>query len=680
MLAADPEWRISRLASEIELQLARQRGVELSVSLLLCGPVVAPPHEATGAYYTPGSRVTVLGDTQHPGSARQHINAQYPGTKHCDEAPPPEKKISVTILTGFLGAGKTTLLNHLLHEQRDRRIAVIENEFGEVALDGDLLASKGSRVSAAEQVIVLGNGCMCCSVRGDILSAFAAVLERVRQGNPLDAVLIETTGMADPVPIVRTLAQTPAIAEAFYLNGVVTLVDAKNADQRLDEGSAATSADALGAAAVQLPVDEAVQQILFADRIILNKVDLVSAGEPGIRLHVVGGSLSYVRQQLEACLPLPDLLLAAGADAACQLWQRLRVMNSSARITSCVRGQLDPKEISDFQAFCMDRAAQDVVAADGYGGEDHGHRHGPDHGHEDHEPDAGCDNHSHGYEQSHHSEHKEGCLECAQMDDAAHHATDVGTFSIVRKGMEVDPLLFARWTRRIATAKPEDVGRLYRCKAVLSAAGSPNRLVFHAVADVMERVELGSWPPGEMRSCRIVFIGKNLNRAFFEESFLETLRPIRAPPLRREQQKHCLARLLHDAPALFYRVLRFCSSRDVARLGMTCCCMADAVFGRSATQYLQQLGCSRGLHPQPGSGKPLHLHCLVSMAVIRRSVRGPRFSGNPNHRSSQTAMTPCLSLPALHCYGNTHLPLLWKSPVNHLLRKHRLAVAMETTS
>ena len=107
----------------------------------------------------------------------------------------------MTLLSGFLGAGKTTLLNHLLHEQRERKVAVIENEWGEVPIDHELLSSQ---LSAAEQVVVLENGCMCCSVRGDILGAFASIGEALERGGQLDAVLIETTGMADPLPIVRT--------------------------------------------------------------------------------------------------------------------------------------------------------------------------------------------------------------------------------------------------------------------------------------------------------------------------------------------------------------------------------------------------------------------------------------------------------------------------------------------
>ena len=116
------------------------------------------------------------------------------------------RKVPVTILTGFLGSGKTTLLNHILHTQQDSRVAVIENEFGEVPIDDDLISSK---LAAAEDVVVMDNGCMCCSVRGDILGAFTSILGKVDAGSGLDSIIIETTGMADPVRGANTESPMP---------------------------------------------------------------------------------------------------------------------------------------------------------------------------------------------------------------------------------------------------------------------------------------------------------------------------------------------------------------------------------------------------------------------------------------------------------------------------------------
>ncbi|CAM9536854.1 unnamed protein product, partial [Hapterophycus canaliculatus] len=192
--------------------------------------------------------------------------------------------VPVTILTGFLGSGKTTMLNHLLHVQREKRIAVIENEFGEVSACGASIVfpRSPSRALVPAQVVVLDNGCMCCTVRGDLLGAFASVLDKMEEARakgegegdegrrPLDSVLVETTGMADPVPIVRTLLQTPAISNSFALDGVVTLVDAKNILPRLREGEE-EEAGGGGAAEGEEEIDEAFQQIMFSDRIVVNK-------------------------------------------------------------------------------------------------------------------------------------------------------------------------------------------------------------------------------------------------------------------------------------------------------------------------------------------------------------------------------------------------------------------------
>merc|ERR1711977_814461 len=109
------------------------------------------------------------------------------------------EKLPVTILTGFLGSGKTTLLNYILQEQREQKIAVIENEFGEVSIDDALL--KKDKMALAEKVVVMDNGCMCCTVRGDLADGLRQITEEMHKGNKIDAIMIETTGMADPVPI-----------------------------------------------------------------------------------------------------------------------------------------------------------------------------------------------------------------------------------------------------------------------------------------------------------------------------------------------------------------------------------------------------------------------------------------------------------------------------------------------
>merc|ERR1711959_72650 len=167
-----------------------------------------------------------------------------------------------TILTGFLGAGKTTLLNHILTQQHGKKIAVIENEFGDVGIDDDLL-KQNVKEHTGEDVVEMMNGCICCTVRQDLVVVVKKLAARHKAGNKLDAIVIETTGLADPAPVAQTFFVDEAVSEFAKLDGIVTLVDAKHVSQHLDEEKP------------EGVENEAVQQVAFADRIILNKIDLV---------------------------------------------------------------------------------------------------------------------------------------------------------------------------------------------------------------------------------------------------------------------------------------------------------------------------------------------------------------------------------------------------------------------
>ena len=162
-------------------------------------------------------------------------------------------KIPVTILTGFLGSGKTTLLKNILQGNHGHRIAVIENEFGEEGIDNDLLFKDSD-----EQIVEMNNGCICCTVRGDLVRILGELVEKKEKGSiSFDRVVIETTGLADPAPVAQTFFVDESVSEKYLLDAIVTMVDCKHASQQFDEHH------------------EAPEQVGFADRILFTKTDLI---------------------------------------------------------------------------------------------------------------------------------------------------------------------------------------------------------------------------------------------------------------------------------------------------------------------------------------------------------------------------------------------------------------------
>ncbi|NJK81854.1 MAG: GTP-binding protein [Chloroflexaceae bacterium] len=200
-----------------------------------------------------------------------------------------DPRTPVTVLTGFLGAGKTTLLNRILTEQHGKRIAVIENEFGEIGIDHDLV------IGADEEIFEMNNGCICCTVRGDLIRILGNLMKRKDR---FDYILIETTGLADPGPVVQTFFMDDEMKQRLRVDGIVTLVDAHHIAQHIDDAP------------------EAQEQIAFADVILLNKTDLVSADDLDAleaRIRQINTQARIERTQ-HAQVPLERVLEVGGFD------------------------------------------------------------------------------------------------------------------------------------------------------------------------------------------------------------------------------------------------------------------------------------------------------------------------------------------------------------------------------
>eukprot|EP00897_Mesotaenium_endlicherianum_P004876 jgi/Mesen1/4416/ME000225S03398 len=359
-----------------------------------------------------------------------------------------DTRVPVTVITGFLGSGKTTLLNHVLTADHGKRIAVIENEFGEVDVDGSLVASHSS---GAEDILMLNNGCLCCTVRSDLVR----MMSDLRAAPP---------GLANPAPIIQTFFLEDGLAEHVKLDGVVTLVDAKHVHQHIDE----VKPDGI--------VNEAVEQIAFADRIILNKSDLVSGKE-------MDG-----------------------------LSRRIRRINGLAELRVAKYGSVDMDYVLGIGGFDLDRIEQEVErqteTASSASTHAHEHKHKHEHAHEhghDHEKETcggaeGAHAHDHGHEGHDHHDHDHT------------HDPSVSSISIVCDG-ELDLEKINDWLGDLLQEKSED---LYRMKGVLAIKDCNERFGVH---ELFEGVQDRPWGEGEKRTNKMVFIGKDLDKAAIRSGF-----------------------------------------------------------------------------------------------------------------------------------------------------------------
>lgn len=345
-----------------------------------------------------------------------------------------DQKIPVTVITGFLGAGKTTLINELLHQPNDEKVAVIVNEYGDVGVDHNLV------VNVEEEIYQMNNGCLCCTLRTDLTDVLHTILTvREEQGVPIDRIVIETTGLAEPGPIAQTFMRTPFLRDHFELDSVLTLVDSVNALYQIAH------------------YEESIDQIAFADKLLLTKVDQTEEK-----------TITLLKKKLHAINPFSDIEILKLDSIKAQEIFGLNLFNEQSK------ERLKMQEIEDEHHDHEEH--------------DHSHNEHEHHHHEDH------DHHHH----DHDHDHTEGIV----------------TLSL-KAEYPLHPTLIDMWMNELIMTFGMD---LLRYKGILHLYGDSNQIIYQGVNMAFQAERGAPWGDKERESV-LVFIGKDLPVEEMKESF-----------------------------------------------------------------------------------------------------------------------------------------------------------------
>ena len=441
-------------------------------------------------------------------------------------------KLPVTVLTGFLGSGKTTLLNRILTENHGLRIAVIENEFGEIGIDHELV------INADEEIFEMNNGCICCTVRGDLIRNIGSLMKRRDQ---FDHILIETTGLADPGPVIQTFFVDDEMKDKLTLNAIVALVDARHIPLHLDSS------------------EEAVKQIAFADSILLNKTDLVTAAELDAleaRIKAINGVAKLQRCQ-NANVPIASVLDIGGFNLDRAIGIDARFLDPeypfewggileapAGTLTLAASQNPDPsmtaviipvngtddeslafaREIAvrAFSHKAIEAASGSVLSADGIP-YDLVLNDGP--------MQWTCKVDASGplaiftqhYPEELGLKFLAGSEELHPPIAASYKPDHTHDEAVSSVGIEVDGECDAKkldaWLSKLLRERGTDI---YRMKGVFAIRGNPNRFIFQGVHMLLDPADGGPWG-NKPRRTSLVFIGRDLDRDSLNQSFRKCL-------------------------------------------------------------------------------------------------------------------------------------------------------------